>query len=230
MTIEFSAFDRATQGTGASRRLRLSGRVPGIVYGGTSAPKNVEFDHNALWHALKKEEFHSSILNLTVGAEKGQVLLRDVQYHPFKQLVLHIDFQRVDPNQKIHMKVPLHFSGQENSPAVKVGKALVSHVMTEVEVSCLPKDLPQFIAVDLSALELGHSFHTDDMTLPAGVTLVLGRNQKNPAVANAAPPKEVDDTATAAPAAADVPASAQKAPADAKAPGAKPAAKPAAKK
>jgi large subunit ribosomal protein L25 len=225
MTVEFVAFERATQGTGASRRLRNTGRVPGIVYGGTAAAQNVELDHNALWHALKKEAFHSSILSMTLGSAKSQVLLRDVQYHPYKAQVLHIDFQRVDANKKIHMKVPFHFSGQEESPAVKLGKCLVSHVMTEIEVSCLPKDLPQFLAVDLSKLETNASVHTNDIALPAGVTLVL-HGQTNPVIVAAVSPKVQEEESTAAPAAADVPATAQKAPvADAK-----PAAKPAAKK
>jgi large subunit ribosomal protein L25 len=227
MSVEFTAFERATQGTGASRRLRRTGRVPGIVYGGSNAAQNIELDHNALWHALKKEAFHSSILTMALGSDKGQVLLRDVQYHPYKQQVLHIDFQRVDPNKKIHMKVPFHFSGQENSPAVKLGKCLVSHVMTEIEVSCLPKDLPQFIAIDLSNLEANASVHTNDVALPTGVSLIL-HGQVNPVIVAAVAPKVGgDEETTDAPAAAEVPATAQKAPvADAKAGApAKPAAK-----
>ena len=232
MTTTFTAFARQTQGTGASRRLRRTGRVPGIVYGGTTAASNVELDHNALWHALKKEDFHSSILTMTHDGAASQVLLRDVQYHPFKAQVLHIDFQRVDANLPIHMKVPFHFSGQENSPAVKVGKCLVSHIMTEIEVACLPKDLPHFIAIDLSTLAPNASVHINDVTLPAGVKLLL-RGKKNPVVVAALAPKVKDEeeATAAAPTAADVPATAQKAPVDPKAAaGAKPAAKPAAKK
>lgn len=227
MTTTFTAFARQTQGTGASRRLRRTGRVPGIVYGGANAASNVELDHNALWHALKKEAFHSSILTMTFDSADTQVLLRDVQYHPFKAQVLHIDFQRVDANSPIHMKVPFHFTGQENSPAVKVGKALVSHVMTEIEVTCLPKDLPHYIAIDLSSLEPNSSVHTNDITLPEGVKFVL-RGKVNPVVVAAISPKVKDEEETAAaPSAAEVPATAQKAPADGKA---APAAKPAAKK
>ena len=118
--MNFVAFERAKQGTGASRRLRISGRTPGIVYGGSAEPQLIEVDHNALWHALKKEAFHSSVLDMELNGKTSKVLLRDVQYHPFKQLVLHIDFQRVDEKTKLHMKVPLHFSGAEESPAVKV--------------------------------------------------------------------------------------------------------------
>jgi large subunit ribosomal protein L25 len=211
MTISFTATARGPQGTSASRRLRRTGRTPGIVYGADVAALNIELDHNDLWHALKKEDFHSSILTMSFEGKEAQVLLRDVQYHPFKPMVLHIDFQRVDPNKKIHMKVPLHFSGAENSPAVKVGKGIVSHVVNELEVSCLPKDLPHFIAVDLSNLQVGASIHVNDVALPAGVSVVTGR-QHNPVLATASVPKE-EAEAAAAVAAADVPASAQKAPA-----------------
>jgi len=151
--MKFVAFERAKQGTGASRRLRNTGRTPGIVYGGQGQPQLIELDHNALWHALKKEVFHSSILDMELNGQSSQVLLRDVQYHPFKQLVLHIDFQRVDANTKMHMKVPIHYSGEESSPAVKTDACLVNHVITELDISCLPADLPEFIAVDLSGLK-----------------------------------------------------------------------------
>jgi LSU ribosomal protein L25P len=146
------AFERSLQGTGASRRLRRAGKTPGIIYGGEQAPQMIELDHNALYHALKKEQFHSSVLQMEIAGKSSQVLLRDYQMHPFKQLVLHIDFQRVDAGHKISMKVPLHFTGAENSPAVKLSHGLVNHVMNEVEVSCLPAELPEFIAVDLSEL------------------------------------------------------------------------------
>jgi len=124
--MKFVAFERAKQGTGASRRLRITGRTPGIVYGGTAEPSLIELDHNALWHALKKEAFHATILDMELKGQSSQVLLRDVQYHPFKQLVLHVDFQRVDAHTKLHMKVPLHYSGQETSPAVKADQCLVN--------------------------------------------------------------------------------------------------------
>ena len=170
--MKFVAFERAKQGTGASRRLRNTGRTPGIVYGGHGQPQLIELDHNALWHALKKEVFHSSILDMELNGQSSQVLLRDVQYHPFKQLVLHIDFQRVDANTKMHKKVPIHYSGEENSPAVKTDACLVNHVITELDISCLPADLPEFIAVDLSGLKKGSSLHLNDITLPKGVTAV----------------------------------------------------------
>ena len=177
--MKFVAFERAKNGTGASRRLRITGRTPGIVYGGTAEPLLIELDHNALWHALKKEAFHASILEMEFNGKSSQVLLRDVQYHPYKQLVLHIDFQRVDANTKMHKKVPLHYSGEENSSAVKADQCLINHVVTELEVSCLPKDLPEFIAIDLSGLTKGHSLHLNDITLPAGVTAVT-KGQPNP--------------------------------------------------
>ena len=148
--MKFVAFERTKQGTGASRRLRITGRTPGIVYGGTTDPQNIELDHNALWHALKKEAFHSSILEMELNGASSQVLLRDVQMHPFKQLVLHIDFQRVDANTTLHMKVPLHFSGEENSPAVKADGCLINHVINELDIACLPANLPESIRVDLS--------------------------------------------------------------------------------
>ena len=238
--MKFVAFERAMQGTGASRRLRITGRTPGIVYGGTGQPQLIELDHNALWHALKKEVFHSTVLDMDMAGSESKVLLRDVQMHPFKQLVLHIDFQRVDANTKLHMKVPLHYSGDENSPAVKTEGCIANHVVTEIEVKCLPADLPEFIAVDLSGLKKGTSLHLADITLPKGVTAVIhGKN--NPVlvsvvmVAGAEP--AADATAAdgaAAPAAAKAaaaPAAKAGAPAGKAAPAAKaPAAKaPAAK-
>jgi large subunit ribosomal protein L25 len=203
--MKLVAFERAKQGTGASRRLRITGRTPGIVYGGAAEPKQIELDHNALWHALKKEAFHSSVLQMDIAGSTHQVLLRDVQMHPYKQLVLHVDFQRVDANTKLHMKVPLHYSGDENSPAVKTDGCIANHVITEIEVLCLPGDLPEFIAVDLSGLKKGASLHLADITLPKGVTAVT-RGKNNPvlvsvvAVAGAEVPA-ADAAAAAAPAA-----------------------------
>ena len=178
--MKFTAFERTKQGTGASRRLRITGRTPGIVYGGTVAPLQIEVDHNALWHALKHEAFHATVLDMELDGKESKVLLRDVQMHPFKQLVLHIDFQRVDATTKLHMKVPLHYSGDENSPAIKVEGCIANHVITEIEVLCLPSDLPEFIAVDLSGLKKGSSLHLSDITLPKGVTAVPHGGNKNP--------------------------------------------------
>jgi len=185
------AFERNLQGTGASRRLRNSGKTPGIVYGVGAEPQLVELDHNALWHALKKEVFHSSILDLEIGGKSQQVLLRDVQYHPFRQLVLHVDFQRVDPNKQIHTKVPLHFMNQESNPAVKLSGAVISHVVNEIEVACLPGSLPEFLEVDLAKIEAGQSLHAKDIVLPAGVTLVPHVEAENPVIASATVPAAV---------------------------------------
>ncbi len=167
--MKFVAFERAKNGTGASRRLRITGRTPGIVYGGQGEPQLIELDHNALWHALKKEAFHATVLDMELNGKESKVLLRDVQYHPYKQMAMHVDFQRVDATTMLHMKVPLHYSGQENSPAVKVDACLVNLVITELEVACLPADLPEFISVDLSHLKKGVSLHLNDITLPSGV-------------------------------------------------------------
>ena len=182
------AFERSLQGTGASRRLRNSGKTPGIVYGAGAETQLVELDHNALWHALKKEVFHSSILDLEVGGKSQQVLLRDVQYHPFRQLVLHVDFQRVDASKKLHTKVPLHFMNQESNPAVKLASAVISHVVNELEIACLPSALPEFLEVALAKIEAGQSVHAKDIPLPAGVSLVAHVEAENPVVAAATIP------------------------------------------
>ncbi|MGV8900555.1 MAG: 50S ribosomal protein L25/general stress protein Ctc [Burkholderiaceae bacterium] len=166
------AFKRTLQGTGASRRLRISGQTPGIVYGGTEPAVSLTLDHNALYHALKKEVFHASILDLEIDGKVEKVLLRDFQMHAFKQLVLHIDFQRVDQNQKIHVKVPLHFINADISPVVKLSAGIVSHVMTELEIACLPANLPESITVDLALLEAGESIHLSAIVLPEGVTAI----------------------------------------------------------
>ena len=177
--MKFVAFERAKQGTGASRRLRNTGRAPGIVYGGDGQPQLIELDHNALFHAMKKEAFHSTILDMELGGKEGKVLLRDVQMHPYKQQILHIDFQRVDARTKLHMKVPFHYTKAEESQAVKFENCVVNHVMSELDISCLPADLPEFIEVDLSGMKKGMSLHLNDITLPKGVTAVT-RGKPNP--------------------------------------------------
>ena len=220
-TIEFTAFPRATEGRGASRRMRRAGKAPGIVYGGTAAPQPIELDHNALIHALRNEVFHSSILTMKVDGTATKVLLRDVQMHPFRNEVLHVDFQRIDEKRKIHMKVPLHFVNEDVSPAVKTEGAIISHVMTEIDIACLPKDLPEFIEVDLSGLDTAHSLHVSGVKLPAGVAIVSHRTG-DPVVATAVIPKAIVEETEAAPAegeeaAAAAPAAAEAKPADAKA-------------
>ncbi len=198
--MNFVAFERAKQGTGASRRLRNSGRTPGIVYGGEGEPLVIELDHNALWHAIKKEAFHASVLDMELAGKVSKVLLRNVQMHPYKQLILHIDFQRVDANTKMHMKVPLHFKGQEESTAFKVDHCLINHILNEINIVCLPADLPEFIEVDLSDLKKGTSFHLSDVKLPARVKAVV-KGRENPVIVSVvAPVVEVVAEVTEAPA------------------------------
>lgn len=168
-TIEVNAISRSVQGTGASRRLRRAGKVPAIVYGADQQAQVIEVDHKAIMLQLREEAFHASILEMNVEGKKQSVLLRDVQMHPWKQEVLHIDFQRVDAKQKIHMRVPLHFVNEDVAPGVKLGSGVVNHVMTDVEVSCLPGDLPEYVEVDLSSLELGDAVHLSELKLPGGV-------------------------------------------------------------
>jgi len=214
MQINIKAQARALQGTGASRRLRRADRVPGILYGGGKEATPIEFDHNDLYHKLKLEAFHASILTMEMDSGKEQVLLRDVQMHPFRQIVLHVDFQRVAADKKIHMKVPLHFVNDDIAPGVKLSGGLVSHVMNEVNIACLPKDLPEFIEVDLKDLTAGHSIHLSQLPMPAGVEVVAKKGE-DPTVATIVIPRAVaaeeeEAAVAAAPAAADVPAAKQK--------------------
>ena len=183
--MQFNANLRSVQGSSASRRLRHAGRVPAIVYGGKEQPINVELDHNEIFHALRKELFHSSILDMNLDGTNHQVLLRSVQWHPYKQIVMHVDFQRVDADKALHTKVPLHFVNADISPAVKLSAAIISHVFTELEIACLPANLPQYIEVDLSKLLAGHSIHLADVTLPKGVTFLSHGGDTNPVLATA---------------------------------------------
>lgn len=220
-SIEFTAFARSTEGRGASRRMRRTGKAPGIVYGGKAAPTPIELDHNALIHALRNETFHASILTMKLDGGATKVLLRDVQMHPFRNEVLHVDFQRIDENRKIHMKVPLHFVNAEVSPAIKTQGAIISHVRTEIDVTCLPKDLPEFIEVDLSELDTGHSLHVSAVKMPDGV-VVASTGKIDPVVATAVVPKAVVETeATEAAAVAEGAGAAAPAEGDAKAADAK---------
>jgi large subunit ribosomal protein L25 len=218
MKIEIKAEPRSLQGTGASRRLRRTDKVPGVLYGGGKDATAIQLDHKDLFINLKKEAFHASILDLEVGGEKAQVLLRDYQMHPFQQRVLHVDFQRVAADKKIHMRVPLHFINAEISPGVKVAGGIVQHVMNDLEISCLPKDLPEFIEVDLASLQAGHSFHLSGLTLPPGVEALVPKGE-DPTIATVVIPRVMTEeeelaeaaAAAAAPSAADVPTVAQKA-------------------
>jgi large subunit ribosomal protein L25 len=173
MNYEINAQPRTVQGSGASRRLRHANKVPGIIYGGTTAPTMVEMDHNPLIIALRKESFHASVLTLKIGDVVETVLLRDVQMHPYKSLVLHVDFQRVDATHAIHQKVPLHFINGDVAPGVKLSGGIVSPALNELDVSCLPQDLPSFIEVDLKDLKAGQTIHVSQMTLPKGVKAIV---------------------------------------------------------
>jgi len=195
------AFNRNLQGSGASRRLRNAGQTPGIIYGGAEAPVLIALDGNALYHALKKEAFHGSVLEMEIDGKTQPVLLRDFQMHAYKQLVLHADFQRVDATSKLHKKIALHFSNADVSPAVKLHGATISHVLSELEVSCLATDLPEFINVDLANIDVGHSIHVNDLVLPKGVTAIT--HGKNQTVATASVPA---GQVSAEAAAADAPA------------------------
>jgi large subunit ribosomal protein L25 len=215
MAIEISARKREAQGTGASRRLRSAGKVPGVLYGGEKGAVNIVLDHQVLFLNLRNERFHASILTMDLEGAKEQVLLRALNMHPFKMQVQHVDFQRVLKNKKIHMKVPLHFVNAEKSPGVKEQGGLVSHVLNELDIICLPDDLPEFIEVDLSSLTVGHSVHVRDLQLPKGVEPVLHKNE-NPVIATVIIPSlvtEEEETAAAGViSAAEVPTTEQAAP------------------
>lgn len=198
--MQFAATTRAQQGTGASRRMRFTGKTPGIVYGAGEQPQLIEMDHNAIFHALKKEVFHSSVLDLDIDGNTTKVVLRDVQYHPFKQQILHVDFQRVDETTKIEMRVPLHFEGVENSPAVKEDKCTVTPLIHELAVVCMPAHLPENIVVDLSGLTVKSALGLNNLTkMPYGVKAVVRGSNKNPALVSIKLP-EVAPVEGAAPA------------------------------
>ena len=192
MKFELTATTRTLQGSGASRRLRHAAKVPGIIYGGSAAPVMIELDHNELIIALRKEAFHSSVLTLNLDGAAQSVLLRDSQMHPYKALVQHVDFMRVEAGQEIHQKVPLHFINQEIAPGVKLGGGNVMHAMNEVDVTCLPKDLPTFIEVDLQNLEAGQTIHMSQIIYPNGVKPVA-HGDDDPVVVSISVKKIVTD-------------------------------------
>jgi len=199
--MKFTAYARTLQGTGASRRLRAAAKVPGIVYG-AGTPTTIELDHNALFFALKKEAFHSSILEMDLAGKTEKVLLRDFQMHAYRPQVLHVDFQRVDETTKIRKKVPLHFQGEESSVAVKTDKCLVSHVALELEIECLASQLPEFVTIDLSGLVKGTSLHASDLKLPEGIKAVKHGTQ-NPVIVSVAVPRIEEEVAPVVVVAAD---------------------------
>jgi large subunit ribosomal protein L25 len=218
MKIEIKAEPRSLQGTGASRRLRRESKVPGILYGAGKDAQPIQLDHKDLYFKLKLEAFHASILDMEIGAEKAQVLLRDYQMHPFKQMILHADFQRVAADRKIHVKVPIHFVNDDIAPGVKIAGGQIQHVANDLDITCLPKDLPEFIQVDLKDLHAGHSIHVSGITLPPGVeSVALGKGDDITLAtivmtrAMSAEEEEAEAAAAAAaPSAADIPTTAQK--------------------
>jgi large subunit ribosomal protein L25 len=203
--MKFVAYERTLQGTGASRRLRNADKVPGIVYGAGSTPAMIELDHNALFFALKKEAFHSSILEMELAGKTEQVLLRDYQSHPFRPIVLHIDFQRVDATTKVNKKVPLHFINEDESPAVKIDKCVVNHVVTELRIQCLASELPEFLTVDLGSLARGQSLHVNDVALPSGIKVVT-QGKPNPVLVSVSTLSAEEEAAPIVVAAAAAPA------------------------
>src|SRR6202041_1928450 len=213
-SFELDAEFRETQGKGASRRLRHEGKVPAILYGGHSEAKALTLSHQKLLIMLDNERFYSTILSLKVGDQTQAAILKDVQRHPFKNAIVHIDFQRVEENEKIRISIPLHFTGAAVSPGVKSQGGLVSHMRTETEVSCLPKDLPEFIEVDISGLSLNESIHLSQLKIPAGVVLVELAKEDAAVVAIHSPrAEEPEPTAAAATAAAGAEGAAAAAPA-----------------
>ena len=197
MKIAVTAYPRTKQGTSASRRLRTSGRVPGIIYGAGQPAQNVEFDQAALLRHLKLEVFHASVLDVTVDGVTTPALLRDFQMHPFRPIALHVDMQRVDKNKKIHMKVPLHFVNVETCVGVKAGGGVVQHIINDLEILCLPDDLPEFIEVDVLNLQVAHSMHVNEITFPKGVEPIPRLKKENPGVVTVQLPKEAPAEETA---------------------------------
>ncbi|MCR4301501.1 MAG: 50S ribosomal protein L25/general stress protein Ctc [Sulfuricaulis sp.] len=225
--FELTAEPRSAKGTGASRRLRRSGKVPAVLYGAGKRPTMVSLDHNLMARHLANEKFHTSILTVTVGGETDQAILRDFNMHPYKPIVMHVDLQRVSATEKIHMKVPIHFVGADVAPGVKIDGGVVTHLMNEIDVTCLPKDLPEFLTVDMSALKLNESVHLKDVKLPEGVTITsLAHGGDNLAVAAISVIKVVEEApVVAAPVegeAAAAPAEGEAKPGEAKAGEAKP--------
>ena len=211
--FEVEAIVRHDIGKGASRRLRHAEKVPGVVYGGGKPAVSLTIEHNKMAKSLENESFYSRILNLKTGTESERVILKDVQRHPFKPRILHVDFQRVRSDEKIHMHIPLHFMGGEKAPGVKDAGGIVSHIMSDVEISCFPDDLPEFISVDISAMELNQILHLSDLQLSKGVEIVsLTHGDDKPIVSVHIPRVEAEPEPTEAPiAASEVPAMEQKA-------------------
>ena len=194
MKIEIKANERMVKGTGASRRLRHSGITPGILYGNNKDAKSIEINAKDLSLQFRKEVFHSSILTLDLNGQKEAVILRDYQLDPVSSNLLHIDLQRINENQKLHVKVPFHFVNEETAPGVKLEGGIISHIMTEVDIACLPKDLPQFIEVELAELGLGESIHLSQIKIAEGIELTPLTHGNDAAVTSITKPRVVVET------------------------------------
>ena len=199
---ELSTQSRDSFGTGASRRQRRENLVPAVVYGAGKDNESVMLDHDQVMHSLEKEAFHSAIIDLKTDKGSQQVILREVQMHPHRQLVMHVDFQRVRASEKLHMKVPLHFEGSDVAPGVKTDGGILSHPITELDITCLPRDLPEFIAVDVSELNLNESLHLSNIKMPEGVELMATAfpEGEDPTIATISPPKVVEEEVVEEPA------------------------------
>jgi large subunit ribosomal protein L25 len=192
--FELTAERRDAKGSGPSRRLRRAGQVPAVLYGGNKDPVMLMFDHDAIYHQLENEAFHTSILTVKVDSDTDRAILRNVQMHPFKPRVMHVDLQRISETQKLHMLVPIHVNGEEVAPGVKLEGGIVSRLMTEVDISCLPHHLPEFLSVDVSELHIGESLHLSDIPLPEGVTITsLAHGGEDLAVVSVAAVRVVEE-------------------------------------
>lgn len=203
MKIEIKAIVRELKGTGASRRLRHAGKTPGVLYGGVKDATSLEIDSKELFMQFRHEAFHASILTLNLDGKKEAVILRDFQMHPVRNNIMHIDFQRINENEKIHVKVPFHFTNEETAPGVKLEGGLISHIMTEIDVACLPKDLPQYIEVDMGELSIGDSIHLSEVKVPEGVELTGLSDENDPVITAISKPKVVVEEVVAAPSETD---------------------------
>lgn len=203
MKIEITANERVLKGTGASRRLRHAGKTPGVLYGGVKDATSLEIDSKELFMQFRHEAFHASILTLNLDGKKEAVILRDFQMHPVRNNIMHIDFQRINENEKIHVKVPFHFTNEETAPGVKLEGGLISHIMTEIDVACLPKDLPQYIEVDMGELSIGDSIHLSEVKVPEGVELTGLSDENDPVITAISKPKVVVEEVVAAPSETD---------------------------
>jgi large subunit ribosomal protein L25 len=197
VSFELNAEVRNDAGKGASRRLRRAGKVPAILYGGGQPPQMLALDHNPVMHSLENEAFYSHILNVNIGGTAIRAVLKDLQRHPYKPIIAHLDLQRVSETEKLRMHVPLHFTGEDKAPGVKQAGGVISHLVTEVEVSCLPRHLPEYIEVDVSSLELNATVHLSNLPLPEGVELVALLHGNDLSVASVHIPRVVQEVEAA---------------------------------